>query len=417
VLARNYTSIASRRIQDVKELDEIECEIRNQPGFARFQLAPTETELHSLAQYGPIVSFNVTKLGSHAFLITDDNVRVLTLPKLLLEDLQNHVSRKTNGNRSRRDAKLVSVDGNGKIESNLNAKEAQAESMRWLWDVAVKPVLRELNLLWQDKPPPMLPCVWWVGGGLMALLPLHAAGEHGLGSIDNTLSYVVSSYAPTLKALQFSQSKSWIPLTAEASKVLVVAMHKTPGHDDLNVGEEVAAIRQHIGSSTSVEVMEAPTAAAVLEKVTTCSLVHFACHGSSDAEQPSKSALLLGKGSVDKLTVEDLQSLNHQVAQVAYLSACSTAEIGAQSLIDESIHLASTFQLAGFRHVIGTLWGAYDSAAIAVAAKFYEYLLKKDADTFSSVPRALHRAILDLKAKDGNSNNISLWAPFIHLGP
>jgi CHAT domain-containing protein len=163
--------------------------------------------------------------------------------------------------------------------------------------------------------------------------------------------------------------------------------------------------------------MEAPTAAAVLEKVTTCSLVHFACHGSSDAEQPSKSALLLGKGSVDKLTVEDLQSVNHQVAQVAYLSACSTAEIGAQSLIDESIHLASTFQLAGFRHVIGTLWGAYDSAAIAVAAKFYEYLLKKDADTFSSVPRALHRAILNLKAKDGNSNNISLWAPFIHLGP
>jgi CHAT domain-containing protein len=163
--------------------------------------------------------------------------------------------------------------------------------------------------------------------------------------------------------------------------------------------------------------MEAPAAAAVLEKVTTCSLVHFACHGSSDAEQPSKSALLLGRRSVDKLTVEDLQSLNYQLAQVAYLSACSTADVGAWSLIDESIHLSSTFQLVGFRHVIGTLWGADDSAAVAVAAKFYEYLFKEDADTVSSVPHALHRAVLDLKTKDGNSDDISLWAPFIHLGP
>ena len=60
--------------------------------------------------------------------------------------------------------------------------------------------------------------------------------------------------------------------------------------------------------------------------------------------------------------------------------------------------------------------GAYDSAAVAVAARFYEHFLI-DADTVSSVPRALHHAILDLKAKDGNSDNISLWAPFIHVGP
>ena len=96
-----------------------------------------------------------------------------------------------------------------KFQGNLNANKAQAESMRWLWDVAVRPVLEELRLLWQDEPPSILPCVWWVGGGLMALLPLHAAGEHWLGSTDNTLSHVVSSYAPTLKVLQFSQRKSW----------------------------------------------------------------------------------------------------------------------------------------------------------------------------------------------------------------
>lgn len=38
-------------------------------------------------------------------------------------------------------------------------------------------------------------------------------------------------------------------------------------------------------------------------------------------------------------------------------------------------------------------------------------------NSISSVPRALHRVILELKAKDGNSENIPLWASFIHLGP
>lgn len=146
-------------------------------------------------------------------------------------------------------------------------------------------------------------------------------------------------------------------------------------------------------------------------------MVHFACHGFLDTKRPSKSALLVGTGSVEELRLEDLQPLNHQLAQIAYLSACSTAEIGARNLIDESIHLASTFQVVGFRHVIGTLWGAYDEAAVAVAVKFYEHLLEQNADTVSSVPRALHRAVLDLKVRDGNIDNISLWAPFIHLGP
>ena len=194
-------------------------------------------------------------------------------------------------------------------------------------------------------------------------------------------------------------------------------MRKTLGHADLNIEEEVAAIQKHVGSSASVEILETPSATTVLERATACSLVHFACHGASDFEQPSKSALLLGTGTVERLTIRDLQSLNHQLAQVAYLSACSTAEMGARSLVDESINLATTFQLAGFRHVIGTLWGAFDSAAAAVAAKFYEHLLKQDAGTASPVARALHHAVLDLRAKNGNGDNVSLWAPFIHVGP
>ena len=415
LLANDYASRSLKLMQDVKELGEVENEIRKQPGFERFQLAPTESEIYELARYGPIVSFNVTHLGSHAFLITGNNVRVLQLPKLNYKDLEKHASKTPGGNRSQRPGTVVSLDGNSKFE-NLYGN-TQTESMHWLWDAAIKLALEELGLLWQDKRPATLPCVWWVGGGLMAVLPLHAAGKHQKDSTENTVSHVISSYAPTLKVLQFSQKKAWTPLSVERSKILIVTMPKTPGLDDLNVDEEVTAIRQHVGSSTSVEILKTPTAAAVLEQVTVCSLVHFACHCLPDTKEPSKSALLLGAENIEKLTVENLLPLNHQLAQVAYLSACSTAEIGARNLIDESIHLASTFQLVGFRHVIGTLWEAYDLAAIHVAAKFYEYLLKQDADTASSVPRALHHAILHLRDKGKNRENISLWAPFIHVGP
>lgn len=56
-------------------------------------------------------------------------------------------------------------------------------------------------------------------------------------------------------------------------------------------------------------------------------------------------------------------------------------------------------------------------AAVAIAAKFYENLLKQNVDTVSSMPGALYHTILDLKAQNDNSDNISIWSPFIHLGP
>ena len=102
-----------------------------------------------------------------------------------------------------------------------------------------------------------------------------------------------------------------MPPTTKDTKIQAITIHKIPGYADLNVEDEVAAIRQYVGSFALVEVLETPTTATVLERATACSLVHFACHGASDVKQPSKSALLLGTRSVEKLTIRDLQSLNH----------------------------------------------------------------------------------------------------------
>ncbi len=63
----------------------------------------------------------------------------------------------------------------------------------------------------------------------------------------------------------------------------------------------------------------------------------------------------------DLLTVRCSVGLRLKGAQIAYLSACSTAENKAAWLSDEVIHLVSGFQVAGFPHVIGCLWPAGDS--------------------------------------------------------
>jgi CHAT domain-containing protein len=124
----------------------------------------------------------------------------------------------------------------------------------------------------------------------------------------------------------------------------------------------------------------------------------------------------LGKTTLEELKIEDLDTVRHPQAQIAYLSACSTAEIKLHALVDESIHLASTFLLTGFPHVIGTLWPAQDTAAVEVAKEFYKELFQVDGERNSSVAYGLHEAVLRLRNAEMNSLDILKWATFIHIG-
>jgi tetratricopeptide (TPR) repeat protein len=410
----------SRRLQDVEALEDIEREIRRKPEFERFQLAPTKEDFIKLAKHGPIVSFNTNHISSHAFLITGIGIQPLSLPDLKIEDLEKNIVLMTRwGHSGRRDAKFVSDDDEPKVEGGSSTNHKPSDMLLWLWRVAVRPILEELGVLWQGKAPDKLPCIWWVGGGLMAQAPLHAAGDHAPGSTENTLSHVVSSFTPTIKALDYSRKKAWKLYSTDRNKILVVAMPKTPGHSDLRVNQEVAAIEKHVGPQAFINVLENPSKEAVLKELESCTVAHFACHGYSDPEEPSNSALILGKSVAEPLTIRDLGNITHQLAQVAYLSACSTAEISTRNLVDESIHLANMFQLIGFRHVIGAMFGAHDSAAVEVAAEFYDCLLRKgtDTDTDNVVPYALHAAVQCLRNKDGSRDNFLRWVPFIHVGP
>jgi hypothetical protein len=291
------------------------------------------------------------------------------------------------------------------------------------------------------------PRVWWAPGGLLGLLPIHAAGHHtdppdaaGRAVLDR----VVSSYTPVITALRYARQQDSRTLQASAveaeQQTLIVAMPTTPGMKDHGWLPQVAteAARVHArfphGAQLSEPIPhdfpaslrtgstadptgahELPTKANVLAHLPRCAIAHFACHGDSDPVDPSRSRLLLHDHHHDPLTVASLAPITLPRARLAYLSACNTAFTREGRLLDEAIHLASAFQMAGFPHVIGTLWTIADECASDVADTFYSLLDTGDGQLDTGrAAHALHHAIRRLR--DKLPLTPSLWAPYLHAG-
>lgn len=368
----------------------------------------------AIASGGSIVIINSTELQSDAIIITSTRIKALLLPSLSYTTVQQWMSEIP---------QLVSATGRPSTYARRNKRMELL--LLWLWDVAVDPVLKELSYqLDGEADPRLLPKIWWIGGGLLATAPFHAAGDHSRGSTRNTLSQAISSYLPTIQALSYAREKK---LELPDSQLLLVTMPKTPGKGDLrNSLKEVDKIAEIAAGMTKTTLrLNCPSTAQVLAELPSYHAVHFACHGLSDAENPSGSHLLLCKddgsepGTVDKLTIGMLSDTNAKHAQIAYLSACCTAQNTSDPL-DEPIYIASGFQLAGFSHVLATQWYSEDDACLQVASDFYGYLFRgktkarQGPENHRIVSESFHRAVKTLR--DANRRQPIKWAPFIHTG-
>lgn len=136
----------------------------------------------------------------------------------------------------------------------------------------------------------------------------------------------------------------------------------------------------------------------VLHHLNKCHIFHFAGHGSSHPSDPSKSLLLLRDWQTNPLTVGDLRETKLQKHRpfLGYLSACSTGSNKRTQLLDEGVHLVGAFQLAGFQHVVGTLWAVSDKSSADVARAFYE-VLKREGMTDRAVCEGLHEELRELR--------------------
>ncbi|MFE0510715.1 CHAT domain-containing protein, partial [Streptomyces sp. NPDC058964] len=383
--------LVDRRKRLWAEHDAVLAEIRRLPGLDRFLLPPTWNELRPIATGGAVVLLNASLQRCDAIVVTADGPPLLVpLPGLRLADVEAWAAELTEA-----------MHDAGSFTGELRRQRVLTELLSWLWDTAVEPVLDavERRLRREDG---VLPRVWWTPTGLLGLLPLHAAGHPGrAGALDR----VISSYTPTLRALARARERP----AATALRRLTVALDRTPGLPDLPAPAAEAANLHAAHPDMPLLVNEHATAARVTGALPEASWAHFACHAGTDPDAPSEGGLHLHDGV---LSIAEIGRRNLHEAELAYLSACSTGHVGWRHA-DESIHLASAFQLAGFRHVVASLWPLDDRVAAGAADHFYR--LMPDTASADDTALALHHVIQRLRAE--HTGRPHLWASLIHSGP
>jgi hypothetical protein len=390
------------------EFEATVTEIRSFEGFQMFMRPPGSEEMVQQAADGPLVVFNVSSYRSDALIVELSGVTSINLPRLLLGSLVERIHAFHSALYTCTDRKATTAERN-------QAQRAISETLEWLWDAATGPVLDKLGYLHTPEAREPWARVWWAPGGLLSLLPIHAAGHHSDqagGNRRTVLDRVISSYTPTVRALRYARQRN---STKDADQgALIVSMPTTPGRRPLaNVAKEVELLATRLRMA-EVLTGDQATKQAVVDRLPDYAISHFACHGDADPIDPSQSRLLLYDHETDPFTVVSLAPVRLEHARLAYLSACRTMFSSAK-LIDEAIHLAAAFQLIGYPHVVATLWEIDDALAARVSDDFYTALGSNDGliDT-TGAAHALHHSVRALR--DEYPETPSLWAAYIHAG-
>lgn len=368
-------------------------------------------EIAAQAVDGPVVFVSASVLRCDALILTGGpaaRIELVPLIRLTRADVVRQIDRLAFACRS-----------------EATDKAAQAvigEVLEWLWETVAGPVLSALGYHGAPAPGQRWPRLWWCPVGLMAFLPLHAAGHHreaavnatadptAAGSPETVMDRVVSSYTATVRSLKYARDPG--RPGAPDPWPLIIAVPDAPGTRLLaGVVTEAKAISTLLPRSTVLADLVRDAVLAALPKH---QIAHFACHGVANTSDPSASRLLMRDYEARPLTVSDIGALS-DVSGLAYLSACDTTVTRA-TLADEAIHITGAFHLAGYQHVIGTLWPVNDAVAGDLAVEFYRRLIT-GGDALPDLSRcaeALQHAIRGLRAH--YPDHPSLWAAYTHTG-
>ena len=387
-LATGVTSDHRHRL--AREWNEVLDEVHGLPGFQDFLRPPRFAQLVRAAEQGPVVVINMNSRRCDALLLTDTGVRVCPLTELSTKDAEEQV-----------EVLLEETTTLGRAHSV--ADRVVADTLDWLWRVVAEPVLHELGISGPPAPEEAWPRIWWCPTGPLVFLPLHAAASV---TGDAVLDRAVSSYTPNISALLRAKAAP----RPETTKALTVAVSELAGHPPLLGARREAVVLESLLGGTMLT-----GACASLERLrnelASHSWVHFACHGVQDIDEPSSGRLFLSDG---EFRVADIARLRLGGAELAFLSACETA-VGGSRLPDEAIHLTGALQLAGFTHVIGTMWRVDDDYAVEMAEHVYRFLAAHGAEDGLAVAQALHHAVRALREE--TPERPTAWAAHIHAGP
>ncbi|TQF02920.1 CHAT domain-containing protein [Kitasatospora acidiphila] len=389
--------------------EEVVRQIRALPGFADFHQPPDWKHLRQSAAQGPVAVVNVSRARCDVLLLRRRFgravIEVLPLPDVTVQEINSRTVT------FRATVAKLTTPGTPAGEKYRYDREMK-QTLRWLGETVVCPVLDRLGFDRPARPGKPLPRLWWCLTGALSQLPLHAAildtpEPHQRPTPVYAHDRVVSSYVPTLSSLLHARAR-FAPDNVRASLLAVAVDAGSPYPRLTALDDELAATDQLPGPRSELRHTDA-TPDAVLAALRTHSHAHLACHGVRNPSDPSNSRLLLHNGS---LTLRQLASERLLDAEFAYLSACHSAAPG-EELANEAISVASAFQLCGYRQVIGSLWTVEDGMGPLLAREVYRRLAAAGAP---DVARVLHQAVGALRGHPRYGEPL-FWASMIHSGP
>ncbi|XP_078377733.1 tetratricopeptide repeat protein 28-like [Oculina patagonica] len=167
-----------------------------------------------------------------------------------------------------------------------------------------------------------------------------------------------------------------------------------------------------IGQLLGVEPLlgQCATKQAVLERLHSVSLIHFAAHGNAErgeiALAPVCTATAVPGEEDYLLTMSDISQVQLR-AKLVVLSCCHSGR--GQIRAEGVVGIARAFLGSGARSVLVALWALDDIATEQFMRRFYEHLVRGE-----SASESLHEA---MKWMRGNGfTEVSEWAPFMLIG-
>ncbi|QEV21283.1 CHAT domain-containing protein [Streptomyces alboniger] len=361
--------------------------------------SPDWQEIVTLAGDAPLVYLTVSRDGGAALVVTGEECR-WTGPVPV-------------------DLPTLTVDVAGKLLDKLHEAEVLRDRQKSpkygrtrgqltrdvvndLWAQVMQPIA---NVLADCERAVLLP------GGLLGMLPLHAAGTCASKRVDKwrfLLETTALSYAPHAAALR-SAARGRQAIT----RLTFVHPAPTPAHGasqpPLNVAAELSGVRSaHPPGVTMTEIeSEEVSRARLLDALRTTDVLHFTGHGDVDSGNPLGSGLHLGGDA--RLKVRDLLAAHEVRAMFAVLSACGTAVTG-DALPDEVVGLPAALIQAGLRGIVATQWTCFDDFTAPLMREFYRCWL---SGTHPSVALARAQATV---LRQGLLVNPFAWATFAYTG-
>ena len=152
------------------------------------------------------------------------------------------------------------------------------------------------------------------------------------------------------------------------------------------------------------------TKQAVLQRIASVSLIHFAAHGNAErgeiALSPPSSTLGIPQEDDYLLKMSDISQVQLR-AKLVVLSCCHSAR--GQIRAEGVVGIAREFLGSGARSVLVALWALEDNATMQFMTCLYEHLVRGE-----SASESLHKAMKWMR--DNSFAKVSEWAPLMLIG-